>query len=101
MADTSAFFNEFLPNKLAEDESIKDIEGVFLFDIGGAGKWTLNCAEGTVTQGGDAADCTVACGKDDWEAMLDNPSMAMSLFGMGKLTVDNLQMGLQLQRILG
>lgn len=101
MADTAEFFNTYLPNKIAEDESIKDIPGVFVFDIDGAGAWTLNCAEGTITEGNNGGDCTVSAAKDDWEKMLDNPALAMQLFGMGKLKVDNLQMGLQLQRILG
>ncbi len=100
MADTVTFFTEYLPEKISQDETIKDIPGTFLFDIAGAGKWTLNCAEGSITEGGESADCTVTCAKEDWEKMLDNPGLAMTLFGMGKLQVDNLQMGLQLNQIL-
>lgn len=101
MADTNEFFNTFLPEKLAANPSLKDIGASFLFNIDGAGSWTLNLSEGTVTEGGESADCTINCGKDDWEAMLDNPSMAMQLFMTGKLTADNLGLATQLQTILG
>ncbi len=49
----------------------------------------------------DGADCTINVGKDDFEALLDNPSMAMQLFMTGKLTADNLGLATQLQTLLG
>lgn len=101
MADTAVFFSDYLPNKIASDESLADSTGTFLFDIEGAGKWTLNLSEKTIAEGGEEADCVISCGKDDWEAMLDNPSMAMQLFMMGKLKASNLGMATQLQKILG
>ena len=101
MADTSDFFNNFLPAKLENDPSVKDIGAVYLFDIGGAGQWTVDLKEGTVTEGGhESPDCTVSCDKDNWEQMLDNPGMAMMLFGQGQLRIDNLQLGMSLQQIL-
>ncbi|HJN73804.1 MAG TPA: SCP2 sterol-binding domain-containing protein [Myxococcota bacterium] len=101
MADTAVFFSDYLPNKLAADESLKDIGKTFLFDIEGAGKWSLDLSELSVSEGGDDADCVITCAKDDWEMMLDNPSLAMQLFMMGKLKASDLGLATQLQRILG
>ncbi|MCK6519981.1 SCP2 sterol-binding domain-containing protein [Myxococcota bacterium] len=103
MADTLAFFNEYLPAKIAKDPSLKNIGKVFLFKITGAGAWTLNLTEGTVVEGEPAtkADCTVTCDKDNWEKMLDKPSLAMQLFMTRKLTADNVGLATKLQQILG
>lgn len=101
MADTAVFFSDYLPNKVAADESLKDIGKTFLFDIEGAGKWTLDLTTLTITEGGEEGDCVITCAKDDWEQMLDNPSMAMQLFMMGKLKASDLGLATQLQRILG
>ena len=101
MADTTEFFNKFLLENLEAQPSLKEIGSSFLFNIEGAGTWTLDLGAGTVSEGGDTADCTITCGKDDWESMLDNPSMAMQLFMMGKLKADNLGLATRLQQILG
>ena len=101
MADTAQFFSTYLPEKLAADESLKDIGSTFLFDIEGAGKWTLDLTASTVNEGGEEADCVITCAKDDWENMLDNPALAMQLFMMGKLKASDLGLATQLQKILG
>ena len=101
MADTAVFFADYLPNKIAADPSLQDIGKTFLFDIEGAGKWTLNLSDMTVAEGGEEGDCVITCGKEDWEKMLDNPSLAMQLFMMGKLKASDLGLATQLQRILG
>lgn len=101
MADTAAFFSDFLPKKL-NDASIRSIGKVYLFDIQGAGQWTLDLAAGTVSEGAPAgkADCTVTCEKSNWEKLLDNPGLAMQLFMTKKLTVSDLGLGTKLQQIL-
>ena len=101
MADTAEFFATYLPEKLSNDPSLKDIGSSYLFDIEGAGKWTLDLTAGTVTEGGEAADCVITCAQDDWENMLDNPALAMQLFMMGKLKASDLGLATQLQKILG
>ncbi|MCP4809610.1 MAG: SCP2 sterol-binding domain-containing protein [Proteobacteria bacterium] len=101
MADTAGFFAEYLPNKIAADPSLKDIGKSFLFDIEGAGKWKLDLADGSITKDAEDGDCVITCSKDDWEKMLDNPSLAMQLFMMGKLKASDLGLATQLQRILG
>lgn len=103
MADINEFFGEYLPNKLSENpDLVKDINAVFVFDIAGAGQWTVDMTgEGVITEGvADDAGCTVTAAKDDFEAMLDNPATAMSLFMSGKLAVSNIGLGMSLQNIL-
>lgn len=101
MADTNEFFSTYLPNKLASNPTLKEIGAVFQFDITGAGTWTLDLSAGEVREGAaENAGCVVTCGKEDWEKMLDNPSMGMQLFMMGRLKASNLGLATQLQKIL-
>ena len=39
--------------------------------------------------------------KEDWENLLDNPSLGMMLFMQGKLKASNLAVATKLQNILG
>ncbi len=105
MAETAAFFNDYMTKKLADKpDMVESIGKVFQFDITGAGTWTIDL----VTEGGqviagahDAPDCVITCAQDDWENFLDNPGMAMQLFMTGKLKASNLGLATQLQKILG
>lgn len=103
MAETSEFFTDYLPNKLKENpDLVSDIGAVFVFDIDGAGKWTVDLTgEGAISEGAAAdAGCTVSAKKDDFETMLDNPSQAMMLFMSGKLAVSNVGLAMSLQKLL-
>ena len=103
MADTQDFFANWLPNKLKNNpELVKSINAVYVFDIDGAGQWSVDLTgEGTVNAGPhDNPGCTVSVSKADWEQMLDNPSSAMMLFMSGKLKVTNVGLGISLQKLL-
>ncbi len=103
MADTQDFFTNYLPNKLVENpDLVTDINAIYVFDIDGAGAWTVDLTgEGEVKAGGvDEPGCTVTAAKDDFETMLDNPSQAMMLFMSGKLKVSNVGLGISLQKLL-
>lgn len=102
MADTATFFNETLPQKLTDDPDLKEIDAVFQFDVDGAGTWSLDLkGDGGVTEGPhDSPDCVITVAKDDWEQVVDNPSVATNLFMMGKLKATNLGLAMQLQKIL-
>ena len=103
MADTNEFFTDYLPNKLTENpDMVKDIGAIFVFDIGGAGQWTVDLTgAGAVTAGAHASPgCTVTAAKADFETMLDNPSQAMMLFMSGKLAVSNVGLAMSLQKLL-
>ena len=99
MADVAEFFSSFLPAKLAK--GITGASGIYVFDIGGAGTWTLNIDEGSVTEGGhEAPGCKITADKATWEQVLDNPSKAVQLFMMGKIKATNIGMATKLQAIL-
>ena len=101
MADTTEFFTEYLPNKLATKPDLKTIGGVFQFDITGAGTWSLDLNEGTVTPGPhDSPGCKITTDKATWETILDTPSKAVQMFMMGKLKATNIGMATKLQQIL-
>lgn len=103
MADVQDFFANWLPEKLKNNPSlVKDINAVYVFDIDGAGQWTVDLTgDGTVASGGHASPgCTVTATKDAFEQMLDNPSSAMMLFMAGKLKVTNVGLGISLQKLL-
>ncbi len=103
MADTSDFFSNYLPNKLQENpDLVSDIDAIFVFDIDGAGKWTVDLTgDGAISEGAvDDPGCTVTAKKEDFETMLDNPAQAMMLFMSGKLAVSNVGLAMSLQKLL-
>ena len=104
MSETEDFFSNYLPNKLSENPDIaKDINAIYVFDIDGAGQWTVDLTggEGSIAQGGnDDAGCTVTATQANFEKMLDNPSSAMMMFMSGKLKVSNVGLGISLQKLL-
>ncbi len=104
MSETSTFFNEFLPNKLKENPDLApEIGAVYVFDVDGAGIWTvdLTSGSGTITEAGhDNPGCTVSAKQTDFETMLSNPSSAMMLAMTGKLKVTNVGLALSLQKLL-
>lgn len=101
MADHVEFFTKTIPAKIENEPAVKDIGASFAFNIDGGTSYTIDLKEGKVAEGAGEADCTINVGKDDFEALLDNPSMAMQLFMTGKLTADNLGLATQLQTLLG
>lgn len=102
MADTAAFFTDFLPKKVAGDPALKGQTGVYQFDIDGAGTWSLDLSSGEVTEGPHPSPgCKITCKKDVWEGILDNPKSAVQAFMMGKLKATNIGMATKLQQILG
>ncbi|MBA2321854.1 MAG: SCP2 sterol-binding domain-containing protein [Deltaproteobacteria bacterium] len=103
MADVNDFFQNYLPNKLANNPNLaKDINAVYVFDIDGAGTWTVDLTKSEITPTRhDDPGCVVSAKKADFEGMLDNPSSAMILFTLGKLKVTNVGLALSLQKLLG
>ena len=105
MSQTQGFFAEYLPKKLADKPTLVDeMNAVIVFDIDGAGSWTVNLkdAPGAVSEGmHDGSDCTVSCSADTFEKVLTNPNSAMMLFATGKLKVSDMQIGMKLGKVLG
>lgn len=102
MASTEEFFSTFLPNRIAENPSLKDIAAVFQFEIEDAGTWALDLNEGAVSEGESSApDCVISTDRATWEKILDNPSSAIQMFMMGKIKASNIGLATKLQQILG
>jgi len=105
MSKTQGFFAEYLPNKIATKPNlVDDMAAVIVFDIDGAGSWTVNLkdAPGSVSEGAaEGSDCTVACSADTFEKVLTNPNSAMMLFATGKLKVSDMQIGMKLGKVMG
>lgn len=103
MSKTEEFFNSYLPNKVEKNPDLaKDINAVFVFDIDGAGTWSLDLKEGNgVSEGAkDGADCTLTTDQATWEQILENPGKAVSMVMMGKLKISNLAHATKLQKVL-
>ncbi len=104
MADISDFFGNYLPGKLeANPDLAKEINAIYLFDIDGAGQWTvdLTSGSGSVAEGAvGEAGCTVSAAQGDFESLLDNPASGTMLFMTGKLKVTNVGLAMALQKLL-
>lgn len=104
MADVQDFFSNYLPKKLSENPALaKDVNASYQFDIEDAGTWTVDMTSGSgeVREGAtETPGCVVTAKKEDFENLLDNPSVAMMLFMQGKLKVTNVGLALSLQKIL-
>lgn len=102
MSKTADFFNT-LNERAANNEFSSAAGHVFQFIIEGAGTWTLDLKDGnTAKEGGtDNADCTIETDSGTFEAMLEDPMVAMNAFMSGALKADNLTLAMQLQQFLG
>ena len=104
MADVQDFFTNYLPKKITENPNLaKEVNAIYVFDIDGAGAWTVDLTggQGSVKEGkAENAGCTVTAKKADFETLLDNPQAGMMLFMQGKLKVSNVGLALSLQKIL-
>lgn len=103
MADINAFFDDYLTKKVVGNKDlITAINAVYLFDIAGAGQWTVDLTgDGAVSAGKTKEPgCTVTAKEADFAKLLDNPASAIMMFTMGKLKVSNVSLGMALQKLL-
>lgn len=61
----------------------------YLFDIEGAGKWTVNVADGkvSVTEGGEDADAVISTSEATFEKIVSGEQNPTSAYMTGKLKV--------------
>lgn len=103
MAETKAFFEEYLPHKLKKNPDLaKSVGAIFQFDIDGAGSWTVDLTgEGVISEGKhESPGCVIKTDKATWEGVLDNPGSAIAKVMTGKLKVSNTMLATKLQKIL-
>jgi putative sterol carrier protein len=61
----------------------------YLFDIDGAGRWSVDVDDGAVkvTEGGEDADCTISATEETFERIIDGELNPTSAYMTGKLKV--------------
>src|SRR6266480_840560 len=74
----------------------------YLFDIDGAGKWTVKVEEGqvSVSEGGDDADAVITASKKTFEKIINGEQNPTSAYMTNKLKIkDNMDTAMKLQKL--
>ncbi len=87
MASVQEFF-EGLPGRVSADR-IEGMNNTYVFDIEGAGTWTVAIADGTidVTEGATDADCTFSTSAESFEKIIAGEQNATTAYMTGKLKI--------------
>jgi putative sterol carrier protein len=87
MAAVNEFFDT-LPEKVTGDR-IAGMTNSYVFDIEGAGAWTVAIADGTLTvsEGVGEADCTISTSEESFEKIMSGEQNATTAYMTGKLKI--------------
>jgi putative sterol carrier protein len=85
---TAQEFFDTLPSRVSPDR-IEGMNNTYVFDIEGAGTWTVKVAEGavTVTDGAEDADCTFSASEETFEKIASGEQNATTAYMTGKLKI--------------
>ena len=85
---TAKEFFENLESR-ADTSKTAGMTNSYLFDIDGAGKWTVNVDDGKidVTDGGEDADAVISTSEETFEKIVSGEQNATSAYMTGKLKV--------------
>ena len=100
MATAQEFF-EALPSRVTPDR-IEGMDNTYVFDIEGAGVWTVAVADGaiTVTEGAGDADCTFSASEETFEKIASGEQNATTAYMTGKLKIKgDMGAAMKLQKI--
>ena len=100
MATAQEFF-EALPSRVTPDR-IEGMDNTYVFDIEGAGVWTVAVADGaiTVTEGTSDADCTFSASEETFEKIASGEQNATTAYMTGKLKIKgDMGAAMKLQKI--
>jgi putative sterol carrier protein len=100
MPTTQEFF-EALPTRVTPDR-IEGMNNTYVFDIEGAGVWTVVVADGaiTVTEGAGDADCTFSSSEETFEKITSGEQNATTAYMTGKLKIKgDMGAAMKLQKI--
>jgi putative sterol carrier protein len=88
MADTVQEFFAGLPNR-ADSSKTAGMTNSYVFDIEGAGQWTVRVDGGTVTvdEGAGDADATISTSQEVFEKIIAGEQNPTSAYMTGKLKV--------------
>jgi putative sterol carrier protein len=100
MPTTREFF-EALPSRV-DPERITGMNNTYVFDIEGAGIWTVAIADGAVTvnEGAGDADCTFSASEETFEKITSGEQNATTAYMTGKLKIKgDMGAAMKLQKI--
>jgi putative sterol carrier protein len=87
MSAVQEFF-EGLPGRVGADR-IEGMNNTYVFEIDGAGTWTVAIADGSidVSEGAGDADCTFAASEETFEKIVAGEQNATTAYMTGKLKI--------------
>jgi putative sterol carrier protein len=87
MGGVQEFFQD-LPGRVSEDR-IAGMTNTYVFDIEGAGTWTVAIADGKieVSAGAQDADCTFSSSAETFEKIVSGEQNATTAYMTGKLKI--------------
>lgn len=87
--ETARQFFEGLEARAAASSKAAGLTATYLFDIDGAGKWTVRVEDGkaTVEEGEHDAETTISTSEDTFVRIVNGEQNATSAFMLGKLKV--------------
>jgi len=98
---TAQEFFDTLPTRVSPDR-IEGMNNTYVFDIEGAGTWTVAIADGsiTVTEGAGDADCTFSATEETFEKIASGEQNATTAYMTGKLKIKgDMGAAMKLQKI--
>jgi putative sterol carrier protein len=100
MGTVQEFF-EGLPSRITP-ERIEGMNNTYVFDIEGAGVWTVAVADGaiTVNDGASEADCTFSTSEENFEKIVAGEQNPTTAYMTGKLKIKgDMGAAMKLQKI--
>lgn len=88
MPETVAEFFAALPSRV-DPAKTAGMRNTYVFDIEGAGTWTVSVEEGeiAVTEGAGEADCTIVASAEVFEKLVSGEQSPTTAYMTGKLKV--------------
>jgi putative sterol carrier protein len=98
---TAKEFFDALPSRVSP-ERIEGMNNTYVFDIEGAGVWTVAIADGavSVSEGAGDADCTFSASEETFEKITSGEQNATTAYMTGKLKIKgDMGAAMKLQKI--
>ena len=98
---TAQEFFDTLPSRVSPDR-IEGMNNTYVFEIEGAGTWTVKVADGTVSvdEGSSDADCTFSASEETFEKIASGEQNATTAYMTGKLKIKgDMGAAMKLQKI--
>jgi putative sterol carrier protein len=88
VADSVQEFFEGLASRVDETKT-SGMNNTYLFDVDGAGKWTVEVRDGkvSVTEGGDSADCEISTSEETFTKVMNGELNPTTAYMTGKLKI--------------